>query len=310
MKRKNHQFKERAYCSIDDLMRLRFDAKALQMPSAKRGMRQQTGQHRSKFRGRGMEFAEVRVYQPGDDVRTIDWRVTARRQKPHTKLFHEERERPICIICDQSISQFFGSQIAFKSVVSAEITALLSWAALFYGDRVGGIVFSDSQHHEIKPARNRKSVMGMIKAIEQYNQALSAQQNDAPRVTLNKALLEARRISKPGGLVFIVSDFQDSDADTRRNLHQLAQHNELIAIQVYDPMELQLPPPGIYPVSDGQDIAMIRTDDKAFRNHYAQAAKERQRLVKEMCDSTTTPLILMSTRDDPVRVLKHGFFLR
>lgn len=258
-----------------------------------------------------MEFAEVRVYQPGDDVRSIDWRVTARRKTPHTKLFHEERERPVFIVCDQSISQFFGSQKAFKSVIAAEVTALLSWAALFYGDRVGGIVFSDSRHYEIKPTRNRNSVMGLIKALEQYNQVLSADLDTAfPEMDLNKALQEARRISKPGALIFIISDFQDSNENTRRTLHQLAQHSELVAIQVYDPIELELPPPGIYPISNGQDIAMIRTDDKAFRREYESAAQEQQQLIKDICDSATTPLISLSTRDDPVRILKHGFFLR
>mgnify|MGYP003867539183 FL=1 len=153
------------YCNLPQLMKLRWSVKHLCLPKAKSVSRPQTGQHMSRFKGRGMEFAEVRVYQPGDDVRSIDWRVTARRQTPHTKIFNEERERPLLVVCDQSQSQFFGSQYTFKSVRAAEVAALFSWTALEHNDRVGGIVFSERGHREVKPARNRKSIMKLLSFI-------------------------------------------------------------------------------------------------------------------------------------------------
>lgn len=260
------------YCTIKELMLLRFEAMALAMPSARRAVRQQAGAHRSPFRGRGMEFSEVRLYQAGDDVRSIDWRVTARRQKPHTKLFHEERERPILIICDQSISQFFGSKTTFKSVRAAQSAALLAWMAIEKGDRVGGIVFSDSGHHEIKPARSRKSVMRLINVIADFNQALSitSPNPQGQAFTLNDALLEAQRISKPGSLIFILSDFLDFNSTTEQHIQVLSKHNDIAAIRNYDELEMQLPPPGTYSVSNGNNIRTLDTQASTSRQHYEQ----------------------------------------
>lgn len=258
------------YCTVKELMLLRFEAMALSMPSARRAVRQQAGAHRSPFRGRGMEFSEVRLYQAGDDVRSIDWRVTARRQKPHTKLFHEERERPILIICDQSISQFFGSKTSFKSVKAAQSAALLSWMAIEKGDRVGGIVFSDNGHHEIKPARSRKAVMRFINVIADFNQALSINTPNPNHqaFTLNDALLEAQRISKPGTLIFILSDFLDFNSTTEQHIQVLSKHNDVAAIRNYDALEMKLPPPGTYSVSDGSNTRTLDTQDQVSQQHY------------------------------------------
>ncbi|KZZ34134.1 hypothetical protein A3755_06570, partial [Oleiphilus sp. HI0085] len=239
------------YTSVQALARLRWQAKNLKLRKAKAISRPQSGSHLSKFRGRGMEFAEVRVYQPGDDVRSIDWRVTARRQTPHTKLFNEERERPLLVICDQSKSQFFGSKHSFKSVRAAEAAALFAWSALDHNDRVGGIVFSDIAHHEVKPARSRKSVMQYINFLSQFNQALNIEDSKIPpSFSLDKALIEAVRLAKPGTLIVIISDFLHFNQETEKALKALSRHNELLFIRSYDPLEEELPPPGLHPVSD------------------------------------------------------------
>ncbi|MDH0099302.1 DUF58 domain-containing protein, partial [Pseudomonas sp. GD04158] len=128
------------------------------------------GLHHSKLRGRGVDFDQVRVYQPGDDVRTIDWRVTARTQEPHTKLFHEERERPIFIIAEQSQRLFFGSGQCFKSVLAARAAALIGWAALGHNDRIGGLVFADNEHHEVKPRRSKQSLLQLLNLLARANQ--------------------------------------------------------------------------------------------------------------------------------------------
>lgn len=289
------------YCDVKALMLLRFEAMSLAMPSARRAVRQQAGAHRSPFRGRGMEFSEVRLYQPGDDVRSIDWRVTARRQKPHTKLFHEERERPVLIICDQSISQFFGSKTTFKSVRAAQSAALLAWMAIEKGDRVGGIVFSDNGHHEIKPARSRKAVSRFINVLADFNQALSintSTPNKKP-FTLNDALLEAQRISKPGTLIFVLSDFLDFDAITEQHIQVLAKHNDLAAIRNYDELEMQLPPPGSYSVSDGNQIRTLDTQSQTSKALYAKQIKAFNEYLSATMTRMGIPYIEHNTVEPP-----------
>lgn len=284
------------YCSLKQLMDLRLSVQALKLPKTKKISRPQTGGHLSKFRGRGMEFSEVRVYQPGDDVRSIDWRVTARRQIPHTKLFNEERERPLMIVCDQSQSQFFGSQVCFKSVRSAEAAALFAWTALSHNDRVGGIVFSDHGHQEIKPARSRKNVMRLINAVTDFNHALSIDMPaPATRFTINDALNECTRISKPGTLIVIVSDFFDLQAESEKYLAKLAQHNELLLVHSVDPLEYLLPESGVYPVSDGIETLVIDASEKTLQQRFQALIETQKANLKRIAGKLNAPLIELST---------------
>ena len=150
---------------VDDLIGLRFRAQRLELGIARRARQTMTGAHDSRFRGRGMEFAESRIYQPGDDVRSIDWRVTARTGRPHTKLFQEERERPVILLVDLGASMFFGTRKAFKSVLAAETAALIAWAAMHGGDRVGALVAGRSAHMELKPVAGRRGVLRVLRAL-------------------------------------------------------------------------------------------------------------------------------------------------
>ncbi|MEL0036505.1 MAG: DUF58 domain-containing protein [Gammaproteobacteria bacterium] len=134
--------------TVDELLSLRQQASALDLASKYQVSSTLAGGYRSKFRGRGMDFDEARLYQPGDDIRNIDWRVTARTGKAHTKLFKEERERPVFILIDQSARLFFGSKVAFKSVIAARASALLVWACVNAGCRIGGVIFDDNNHLE------------------------------------------------------------------------------------------------------------------------------------------------------------------
>ncbi len=252
-----------------------------------------------------MEFAEVRVYQPGDDVRSIDWRVTARRQKPHTKLFHEERERPVFLLCDQSLPMFFGSRRCFKSVMAADIAALLAWIALSSGDRVGGVVFSDQRHHPIKPARSRKTALALLRTITEFNHALSVGQSVQPVISLNHALRELQRLTKHGALICLISDFSGLNDESDKHIHELARHNELIAFQVFDPLEKELPPPGVYPISDGQTVSWLNTRDKGFRANYRGTVEARDARLRALCLKHHAPLIPVSTQDDIVRILQQ-----
>ena len=298
----------RAYISLDELARLRFQARSLRLRPDRRALKQTAGAHLSRFRGRGIDFTEVRQYQPGDDIRTIDWRVTARRGKPHTKLFQEERERPVLLLVDQSLSQFFGSQLAFKSVRAAELAGLLAWAAIQRGDRVGGLVFSDFGRQELRPGRNQKDVLRFLKLLHAFNHQLNLEKLAQPvSFDLNQALAEMRRIAKPGSLIFVISDFQDQNDETRRHLHLLARHNDLIALCTYDPLESNLPSSGVYSVSDGQHSLRINTGDSRLRKAYSGTYEDNLKSLTETLSKTSIPLIQASTQESALDVLRRTF---
>jgi uncharacterized protein (DUF58 family) len=155
---------DRVEPQLRELMSLAGGARAL--PSWSRSIRApQSGQYLSTLRGRGMEYDESRPYQPGDDIRQLDWRVTARTGKPHTKLFREERERPVFICVDYRRAMFFATKGVFKAVQAARLAALLAWRAQQQGDRVGGLVFADAIHHELPPRRNRTATLQWLKLL-------------------------------------------------------------------------------------------------------------------------------------------------
>lgn len=299
----------RIYCSLKQLMDLRWQVKALTLPKTSKISRVQSGAHRSKFRGRGMEFSEVRVYQPGDDVRTIDWRVTARRQTPHTKLFEEEKERPLFILCDQSPSQFFGSRHSFKSVRAAETAALFAWSGLQHNDKVGGIVYSNHGHHEIKPARNRQHTLRFLQLISEFNQALSITMPTPKKHFLfEDALLETIRLTKPGTLIVIVSDFCDLTPSSEKYLSKLRQHSELLLIHTSDPLEYTLPDSGIYPISNGQETVVVNASYQALHKKYGTATHEKQEALVRLSHHLRAPLIEVSTEVPALNAIQRTLY--
>ncbi|MCP5160590.1 MAG: DUF58 domain-containing protein [Hahellaceae bacterium] len=291
---------DRYNITLPELLNLRIDAGKLLLPSAARKLQQQSGGYRSAFRGRGMEFAEVRLYQPGDDVRTIDWRVTARRQKPHTKLFHEERERPVVILCDQSESLFFGSHSHFKSVKAAQAAALVAWATLQKGDRCGGIVYSEQGHSEIKPARQRKSVMQFLSAVARYNNALcnpTGTPSASPSFSLDNALQEIRRIAKPGSLIYLISDFSGFTTITQRNLFLLAQHSDVAGICVFDPLERTLPPPGHYAFEYNHETFWLNSQDTSQKQRFDDFIQQQSLFLRQSFNQIRAPFVEVSTHE-------------
>ena len=269
-----------AYTDIRELIRLRHAARELELPTLNRALNPMSGLLTSKFRGRGIDFAEVRAYQPGDDIRTIDWRVTARTQIPHTKLFQEEKERPVLILVDQSQSMFFGSQIVFKSVVAAEAAAVIGWTALDRGDRVGGIVFSETLHREVRPRRNKHSVLRLLNDVNDFNQRLGKAFEGNRENYLTEALRNVRRVAKHGSAIFIISDFANFDEEAQLHLGQLSRHNDIVGIHISDQLERELPDPDFYTITDGQSRARINTANKNNRAAYQQGFSENLALVK------------------------------
>jgi len=302
-----------AYVSLATLLRCRLFAKDLNLSRQRKILSQQAGQHISKFRGRGVDFSEVRAYQQGDDIRSIDWRVTARTGKAHTKLYAEERERPALVILDQSDTMFFGSRTAFKSVIAAQISALFAWATLQRGDRSGGIIFSDNELRDIKPRRSRHAVLELVEQTIRFNHTLNRhnrQQQSHISVSFSDALQHARRITKPGSELFIISDFQGFDSTAQRHLFQLAQHNDVVCVLVQDPMEAQLPKPGLYNISDGQQRTQVNLGDKKLRAHYQHSYQQQLQALQQQFDQLKIPLLQINTDDDPLRALQRGLGIR
>ena len=257
------------YTSVLGLIQLRHASKEIPALSLKKSQNPLSGMLTSNFKGRGIDFAEVRQYEPGDDVRTIDWRVTARTQTPHTKLFQEERERPIMLLVDQCASMFFGSKVRFKSVLAAELAALLGWSCLSHGDRVGGMVFSDEEHREVRPRRNKHSVLRLLFELNDFNHRLSRDTPHGDGQSLANALLNVRRIAKHGYTVIVISDFSQLNQTAESHLTQLCRHNDVLGVMVSDPMEEDLPTPDLYTITNGEQRIEINTAVQSNRSAYA-----------------------------------------
>ncbi|GAB3307200.1 DUF58 domain-containing protein [Haliea atlantica] len=296
-----------ARIDLATLIGLRFSATRLSLRRRRRALAALAGGRRSSFRGRGIDFEEVRAYQPGDDVRSIDWRVTARTGQAHTKLFREERERPVLIVVDQRNSLFFGSRHCFKSVLAAHLGALLAWAALGEGDRVGGVVFDDADHHDIRPRRSRKAVLALLSRVQASNAALPL--TARPGADDFAAMLgKLRRVARPGSSVYLVSDFQGADSEAvREQWFRLAEHTEVLAIQVTDPAEAQLPPPGRYAVTDGVQAVELDSADPRLRQRYQSLREREQSRLQETLGRLGIPLLQASTRESPLRLLQACF---
>lgn len=259
---------------------LRHQARLLRRRTGSRPPRAAGGARLSRQRGRGMEFDEVRCYQPGDDVRNIDWRVTARRSLAHTKVFREERERPLHLLVDLRRNMFFGSR-RLKSRVACELTALLAWAACDSGDRVGGLVFGAASSAHLRSGRGHHGVLRLIHALRTIAGELLQPDSSAQRLS---GMLEAlRRVARPGSDLVVISDFSDLPEDpmAEHQLFELSRHCNLHLVAVRDPLELQLPPPGRYTVTDGKHRRMLDTGDRALRRRFeALAAADAERLAR------------------------------
>ncbi len=237
------------------------------------------GTYLAKSKGRGMEFDEVRHYQNGDDVRTIDWRVTARTGKVHTKLFREEKERPVFILTDLGDSMRFGSRLLFKSVQASHLAALIAWHVKQRGDKLGGLVFSNTQHIELKPQSRSHGVLRYFHALTEVHQQHSGNRG----LTLDLALSQLRRLVRPGSLVYILSDFAAFSEAGLRHIRAIRQHNEVTCCPITDPLELALPAnsSGLAAVTDGRQTGYIELGSRSIQQRYNSAQQQQQARLKQ-----------------------------
>jgi uncharacterized protein (DUF58 family) len=275
-------FESPAATSLDELLQLRGAAQALQRKVRKKSAAPLNGGSVSRRLGRGLDFAEVREYQPGDDVRMIDWKVTARSGKAHTKLFVEERERPVLLLVDFRSTMRFGTRGMYKCVLAARLAALLGWCAVSAHDRVGGFVIADDWHDEVRPQAGRRGLMGLLRAIVQGQMRTPS----AGGEQLAKSLSRLRHGVHGGSTVILLSDFHGFDTAARKAIGSVLHTLDMTAVHVSDPLDYALPQPGRYPMISNATEAgrrwMLAIDSNAQRQSYRQQFEDRQAQLKSL----------------------------
>lgn len=290
-----------AYVSLQDLVELSKSSSA--RARSRRSKSPMSGERVSVHRGRGVDFEEVRLYQPGDDVRNIDWKVTARKQLPHTKVYTEERERPTLIVVDQTRSMFLGSTKRLKSVAAAEIAARIAWQTLAERDRVGGLVFGNDQIDVVKPFRNGTAVVKVLSAVVDANRKLNVTDSRV-RSEGNKndrwrnLLLRLRRIAPAHHRIFVVSDFSALELDAVEELLSRGHHHEMQAIHVYDEIEKTLPPSNFYNVTNGVSQLMFHSGSQSLRDEYSTRFTLKINELKSLCVRNNVSFTSISTDND------------
>jgi uncharacterized protein (DUF58 family) len=289
----------RIYADLPRLVALQHKAKGFSFLPRQPVHSLLSGRHGSRIRGRGLNFEEIRAYRPGDDVRTIDWKVTARMRSPHSRVFTEERDRPLLLLVDQRIDMFFGSRLYLKSVTAAETAALAAWRVLSGGDRVGALVFNDQRIDEVRPHRSRNTVMQILRAITDMNHALRA---DSPErsnpAMLNQVLDSALRLASHDHLVVIISDFEGADEHTEQMLIRLSAHNDVLAGLVHDPSARDFPASQDLVATDGELQVSLPLSRKQAHRQVTEHTSSRLDRIMDWQRQIGIPVLPIDTAEE------------
>ncbi|UXX78778.1 DUF58 domain-containing protein [Reichenbachiella carrageenanivorans] len=264
------------------------------------------GKHASKLRGRGLDFEEVRNYVKGDDIRNIDWKVTARTKQTHTRVFSEEKEKPALIIVDQSKPMFFGSQKRTKSVVAAELAAVSAFRVLKQGDRVGGVVIADQGVDIIQPKRDRRNILRFFEKIVSRNQGLRESVVSKSEDLLKDAMAKIRNIVTHDYLVVVISDFNKYSPDIVRFISQIAQHNDVILAKVTDPMERDIPT-AKFVAGDRDTQVSVDGKHKPLREHFETGFEKDYQQFQTQMKKHRIPVFSINTVESIDDQLKEVF---
>jgi len=279
------------------LVRLQFEARDFTLLPRQPVHSLLSGRHASRLRGRGLTFEELRRYRPGDDIRSIDWRATARLRSAHVRVYSEERDRPVLLVVDQRTTMFFGSARTTKATVAAEAAALAAWRTVDRGDRVGAVVFDDEECVQIKPHRSRSTVLRICHELVRMNERLSAERrSDNPGGRLNDALQHATNVAKHDHLVILVTDYNGDDERTRELTTRLAAHNDVLAVLVYDPLGAQLPASGKMEATDGRRRLSI-PETAQFQEQFAAEFLARIEQLRDRLRAIRIPVLPLCTHE-------------
>jgi len=292
------------YPRLDDLLELRHQARTLGLASHHLVNSSFSGLYASVFRGTGLDFEEVREYQEGDDVRNMEWKVTARTNSPHMKVFMEERERSVVLCVDQGPHMSFGTQGTFKSIQAAQAAALLGWAASSLNDRVGGLLFGDtaSTPHHFRPTKDRRALWRLLKALSRPSEG-----GEAVKDPLLSALHRAEKGTATGSLVFVIADLNRETVTLEATLGRLCQRHTLVLIPVDDRADRELPDIGRALFNDPEgNLVEIDTSDPAGRASYTQNWEQNRNVLTGIANRLGMPLIPLQTDQDVHSALMQG----
>ena len=266
----------RIHATLEHLRQLQGAARGLSFLPKQPSASVLNGRHVSRLRGRGLNFEEMRDYLPGDDIRSIDWKATARTGTPHVRVFTEERDRPALLVVDQRMSMFFGTTLNMKSVCAAEAAAIMAFRIFKQGDRVGGIVFDEQQKLETPPRRSLRSVYSFLSGLSTMNCALNADKKINSGITgLNSSLDSVARLAHHDHLVVVFSDFEGIDNRTKKKLSGIAAHNDLILVLVHDPSARNIAADEKLVLGDGVLQAEIDFRNSSIRNSISSFNSDR-----------------------------------
>jgi uncharacterized protein (DUF58 family) len=286
----------RAYIELADLLQARFRAQGFSYLPKQPVHSLLTGPRASKLRGRGLNFEEIRAYIPGDDIRNIDWKVTARTGRPHTRIYTEERDRAAILLVDQRLNMFFGSQRRTKSAVAAEAAAASAWRVLSVGDRPGGLIFDDRRIEHVQPHRSETRVIDFLDRIVRANQALHVEADDRSNAAmLNETLKLAASMATHDNLIVLISDLNGADDTTTQIMTRLAEHNDVLVVFVYDPLETELPDAGRLVISDGELQHQFDSSEPDLRDAFQTDFAVRLQQARDLLLKRQIPVLTIST---------------
>lgn len=295
-------------CTLAQLCALQAAARALNLSGLYQRAVHPGAGRRSPSRGRGIDYVESRVYVPGDDIRNMDWRVTARSGRPHTKLYQEESSRHICLLVDFGASMFFGAKRVFKSVAAAEAAALLCWAAVQQGTQASALVSNGARELHVRGRPGRRGALAILQALVTLGHPHEFEARQ--RTSISALLARARHLIRPGKLIPVISDFAGLAARDEEELARLGEHNQVLLVQVFDMLEAMPPPSGRYAITDGDHTSEIDTGSAAFCANYRQHFDLHCQRLQAIAERLAMPLLRVTTAHETAQALAGGLTLR
>jgi uncharacterized protein (DUF58 family) len=296
------------YANIDQLRKLQYHARGFSFTPRQPVNSLLSGKHVSKLRGRGLNFEELRHYRPGDDIRCMDWKVTHRTGKPHIKVYTEERERNVYILLDQRSSMFFGSTEKMKSVIAAEIAALVAWRITHMGDRIGALVFSDDAVKVVPAKSGLQHVVVLLSEIVKQNHRLRSGRSDKdPTRSINNMLVKLDNLCRNNSLIIHIGDGAGWNDKSTDLVKKVSQHNEIIAFDVYDPLERYLPTMPQMLVSDGEYQIQFAADEHSMQQKYQEDLQVQLRQYANVARKYRIPLIPINTIEPVEKQVRKAF---